>query len=124
MPSATNQERYGVMFRNFVLSSRKKHTTNGRGPVNICDSKPAGSQLWVEVQPIINGCCNIIQPLLSIVGVKENDRSPFYCIFDTIAELRDELIKYCPNTFEYSDVTGNVINENIMFVVDPIKPEK
>mmetsp|Transcript_11097 Transcript_11097/g.22684 ORF Transcript_11097/g.22684 Transcript_11097/m.22684 type:complete len:100 (-) Transcript_11097:426-725(-) len=44
--------------------------------------------------------------LLTTLGVKGSEISPFCRDFESLVELRDAFIAYCPSTFSYQDVNG------------------
>ena len=53
----------------------------------------------------------LMTPLLDMMGVPVSERLPFCCEFESLKDLRDEYIRYCPRTFVYNDIQGSKIDE-------------
>ena len=56
-----------------------------------------------------------MQNILKVVGVPEEEISPFCRKFTSLIDLRDEYIKFYPETFKYGKVVaaGEVISEEL-----------
>ena len=56
-----------------------------------------------------------MQNILKAVGVPEEEMPPFCRKFTSLIDLRDEYIKFCPETFKYGKVVGaeEVISEDL-----------
>ena len=60
-------------------------------------------ELWGPVSKLIS---YIMQNIFKVVGVPEEEMSPFCRKFTSLVDLRDEYIKFCPEIFKYGEVVG------------------
>ena len=69
-------------------------------------------ELWGPVSKLIS---YIMQNIFKVVGVPEEEMSPFCRKFTSLIDLRDEYTKFCPETFKYGQVVGaeKVISEEL-----------
>ena len=74
-------------------------------------------ELWSTVSKLISHSNDIMQNILKAVGVPEKEMSPFCRKFTSLIDLRDEYIKFCPETFKYGKVVGaeEVISEDLRY---------
>ena len=74
------------------------------------DIDPSGDyvaiQLWPTVQELISYSSDLTKELFTTLGVQTDDISPFFRDFTSLEDLRDELIRYMPATFNYDHVQG------------------
>ena len=57
-------------------------------------------ELWGPVGKLISHSNDIMQNILKVIGVPEEEMSPFCREFTSLIDLRDEYIKFCPDTFK------------------------
>ena len=67
---------------------------------------PVIGQVWSVVRGLIFLESRSAKALLTALGVKASENSPFCRDFQTEIELLDMFIKYFPRTFKYSGVNG------------------
>ena len=53
----------------------------------------------------------LMTPLFDMMGVSASERLSFCCEFESLKNLRDEYIRYCPRTLVYNDIQGSKIDE-------------
>ena len=72
-------------------------------------------ELWGTVSKLISHSNDIIQNMLKVVDVPEEEMSQFCRKFTSLIDLRDEYIKFWPETFKYGKVVGaeEVISEEL-----------
>ena len=81
------------------------------GTVHILDDGDyVAQQMWETVSKIIKFSSKCMRELFVVLGVSNNEISPFCRSFSSRTDLRDELIRYLPSTFTYDDVQGNAVN--------------
>ena len=69
------------------------------------------NQMWEVVSAVISYSSDLMNGLFATVGPQQDEVSPFYCSFYSLADLRDEFICYLPRTFKYDNVEGNGIEK-------------
>ncbi len=52
-------------------------------------------------------------PFLQLMGVTSSQLSPFCKVFNTLTELKEAYMMYCPKTFTYDDAVGNEDEEEV-----------
>ena len=68
--------------------------------------KSVAEQMWDSVRKVITYAKNLVKPLLKTLGVPESEISPFCRTFGSLAELRDEYVKYQAKTFVFEGKRG------------------
>ncbi len=57
-------------------------------------------------------------PFLQLMGVTSSQLSPFCKVFNTLTELKEAYVMYCPKTFTYDDAVGNEDEKEVELEVD------
>ena len=111
-PSRDPSKGYTATFNDFFSYTMDEEPELMEGTVDIdLDGDFVVQQLWPTVKDLISYSCDLMTPFLSMLGVSSHERSPFCRSFDSIVELRDEYIGYCPSTFTYDNVQGTANDE-------------
>ena len=63
-------------------------------------------ELWGSVSKLISHSNDIRQNMLKVAGVPEEETSPFCRKFTSLIDLRDEYIKFYPETFKCRKVVA------------------
>ena len=106
-PSHERQKGYMSTFDNFFEYSMDQNLPYMEGAVDIDkEGDFVAKQLWPVVCELISFSHGMMTQLLTTLGVAANERSPFCRDFSSLIDLRDEFIKFCPQTFEYDGVKG------------------
>ena len=88
--------KYASTFANFVTLSRDKKRLDIDGASVVIDPEgaPVAEQLWSSVQNVTTYSKALAKSLLKTLGVLEADVSPFCRTFESLADLKDEYVKY------------------------------
>ena len=82
------------------------------GPVDVYNNNgTVAEQLWEAVHNIIAFSPDMMRPFLAAMGVKTEDMTPFCRKFNSLRDLRDTFITYCPNTFRYKGIVGRGLRD-------------
>lgn len=108
-PSRDPQKGYQATWKNFFEATlAPSDDTMMSGTVIISDDGDyVAQQMWETVSKIITFSSKYMRKLFAVLGVLNNEISPFCRSFSSRIDLRDELIRYLPRTFTYEDVQGN-----------------
>ncbi len=52
-------------------------------------------------------------PFVELMGVTTSQLSPFCKVFNTLTELKEVYVMYCPKTFTYDDAIGKEDEEEV-----------
>lgn len=69
------------------------------------------SQMWEVVSAVISYSSDLMNKLFATVGAQQDEVSPFCRSFSSLADLRDEFVRYLPRTFNYDNVGGDGIEQ-------------
>ena len=69
-------------------------------------------QLWDTVSQMISFSSELMKELLDTIGVSSDELSPFCRSFQSLADLRNEYIRYLPHTFAYDGIRGGSVVED------------
>jgi hypothetical protein len=86
------------------------------GPFNIDlqkNSLPVSTQLWPEGRNIIREANQLMLPFVELMGVTTSQLYPFCEVFNTLTELKEAYVMYCPKTFTYDDAVGKEDKEEV-----------
>jgi len=111
-PSRDPQKGYQSTFGGFF-----KYTCDGSvdeglmtGTVILDDNGDSvADQMWEVISSVISYSSDLMNRLFATVGAQQDEVSPFCSNLSSLANLRDELIRYLPRTFNYDTVAGNGI---------------
>ena len=93
------------------MSSRNKGVgENIDSLVHDCDY--IAKQLWDIISKLITISNNYTRKLFKLIGVPQEEISPFRQHFSTLEKLCDQLIKFYPRTFKYRDISGLDVGSN------------
>ena len=107
-PNRDPQKGYQATHGDWVCYNTTNSSNVVGGPVVLSDDGCAvAEQLWDTVYQVISCATSLVKPLLLLLGVNENDISPFCRNFESLTELRDAFIEYCPRTFSYDGAVGS-----------------
>ena len=67
------------------------------------------SQIWEVISAVISYSSDLMNKLFAVVGAQQDEVSPFCRRFSSLADLRDEFVRYLPRTFNYDNVGGEGI---------------
>jgi len=77
------------------------------------NAPPVVNQLWPHVSKIIAQAETMMAPLLTMIGVKRDEMSPFCKEFESPKDLLRIYISFCPRTFSYEGRIGEGEDEGI-----------
>ena len=107
-PNRDPQKGYQATHGDWVRYNTTNSSNVVGGPVVLSDDGCAvAEQLWDNVYQVISCATSLVTPILLLLGVNENDISPFCRNFESLTELRDAFIEYCPRTFSYDGAVGS-----------------
>jgi len=115
-PSRDPQKGYTASFEDYFLQSLLPVIDElSKGAVNITnDGDFVAKQMWRDVSKIISFSSKNMVKLFDVLGAAKDEMSPFCRSFTSLDDLRDEFIRYLPNTFTYdAKVPGNAADENV-----------
>ena len=108
-PSRDLQYGYQATYREYFDYSMEvvEGVLEGAVDLTFDGGVAVAEQLWDVVKSIISFSNGLMAGLFESLGVQELEFLPFCRDFESLTDLRDELIRYCPRTFCYHDVQGD-----------------
>ena len=109
-PSRDPSKGYNANWKRFYEYGLDTNETRNDGSVPLQqDGDSVAAQLWEDVSQLISFSSELMKELLDTIGVPSDELSPFCRSFQSLADLRDEYIRYLPNTFEYGGIRGGSV---------------
>jgi hypothetical protein len=122
-PSHAQLKGYQAQFLDYIQHGMMVQSSKDTfvGPCNIDLQKkslPVSTQLWPEGRNIIREANQLMLPFVELMGVTTSQLSPFCKVFNTLTELKEAYVMYCPKTFTYNNAVGKEDKEEVEPEVD------
>jgi len=97
---------YQESFAEFLQSAMTSEEYNGPCDVDLESSVPVSSQLWPFVKKVFHKTIEDLENIYELLDVKNRQRPTLLRKPDTLRDLMEQIIAYCPKSFTYEDLTG------------------
>ena len=112
-PSRDPCKGYNANFKEFYEYGLDTNETRNDGSVPLQkEGDSVAEQLWDTVSQMISFSSELMKELLDTIGVSSDELSPFCRSFQSLADLRNEYIRYLPHTFAYDGIRGGSVVED------------
>jgi hypothetical protein len=123
-PSHAQLKGYQAQFLDYIqhgmMVQNSKETFVGPCNINLqkkitASKHPAMARSYKK---IIREANLLMPPFVQLIGVTTSQVSPFIKVFNTLTELKEAYMMYCPKTFIYDDAVGEEDEEEVELEVD------
>jgi len=101
---------YQETLQEFLQAAMCYEDSTGPCAIDIKSSVPVSEQQWPQVKHVLNKCANDMKSIFDLLEVKR--KKPFSDQISTRKDLIKEILKFCPRSFKYNDMTGSIDSED------------